>query len=179
MMSNESNIHAECDAAECAVPASRRRFLRDAFLSVAGALVAVGMPRSAALAMPLEFTRARRVSGTMHAYTIPSTDGAQIDKDNEVILVRWQNVMYAFSLACPHQNTALKWDDKNQGFQCPKHHSRFLPDGAYVPDSGRATRAMDRFAITRDASGVSVDLDKLFQEDLDGEAWATAMVKLA
>ena len=33
------------------------------------------------------------------SYTIPAADGVQIDKDNEVILVRWQNAMYAFNLS--------------------------------------------------------------------------------
>lgn len=178
-MRNESDNHAQCDAADCAVPPTRRQFLRDAFLSVAGALVAVGASKATAFAMPLEFTTAMRSKGTQRNYAIPAGDGAQIDKDNEVILVRWQNAMYAFSLSCPHQNTALKWSQSDHRFQCPKHHSEFTPDGAYVPDSGRATRNMDRFAITRDAAGVSVDLDKLYQEDTDGPQWAAAVLKLA
>jgi len=38
---------------------------------------------------------------------VPASDGVQIDRDNQHIVVRWQNVGYAFNLACPHQNTAL------------------------------------------------------------------------
>jgi nitrite reductase/ring-hydroxylating ferredoxin subunit len=177
-MSNETDIHADCDAADCVVSPNRRQFLRDTFLSVAGALVAVGMNKATALAMPLDFTAATRSRGNRHSYAIPSVDGAQVDKDNEVILVRWQDGLYAFSLSCPHQNTALKWSASDHRFQCPKHHSEFTPDGTYVPDSGRATRNMDRFAITRDGGGVSVDLDKLYQEDTDGPQWAAAVVKL-
>ena len=178
MIRNESDIHGQCDAADCAVPPSRRQFLRDAFLRVAGALVAVGVSKTAAFAMPLELTTPTRSRGTLHSYAIPALDGAQVDRDNEVILVRWQNVLYAFSLSCPHQNTALKWSDHDHRFQCPKHHSEFTPDGTYVPDSGRATRNMDRFAIARDGAGVAVDLDKLYQEDTDGPSWGTALVKL-
>jgi len=161
------------------VPTSRRRFLRDSFLSVAGAMVAVGMSKTAALAMPLEFTEATRSSGNVHSYAVPAADGAGIDKSNEVILVRWQNSVYAFNLSCPHQNTALKWDEGDHAFQCPKHHSKFTPDGAYIAGSGRATRNMDRFAIQRVGNGVSVDVDKLFQEDTDGPQWAAAVVKIA
>ena len=128
----ESNIHDDCEAQDCFLPTSRRRFLRDSFLSVAGALVAVGMSKTAAFAMPLEFTEAKRAKGSMRSYAVPSGDGAQIDKDNDVILVRWQAAIYAFALSCPHQNTALKWDDRDHGFQCPKHHSRFSPDGSRV-----------------------------------------------
>jgi nitrite reductase/ring-hydroxylating ferredoxin subunit len=177
-MSDEPIKHAECDEHECFVSTSRRRFLRDSFLSVAGALVAVGMSKTAAFAMPLELTEGTR-SGNTRSYALPPADGAVVDKDSEVILVRWKDALYAFALSCPHQNTALKWDDREHGFQCPKHHSRFEADGAYIADSGRATRNMDRFAITRDGSGrVNVDLDKLYQEDTDGPEWTAAVVKL-
>jgi nitrite reductase/ring-hydroxylating ferredoxin subunit len=178
MMSDSPNIHDECEQFDCAIPSSRRQFLRDSFLSVAGAMVAVGMAKSAAFAMPLEFTSARRSSGSMLSYVVPAADGAQIDKDNDVILVRWQNAVYAFALSCPHQNTALKWDDRNHGFQCPKHHSRFQPDGAYIPGSGRATRNMDRYAIQLQANNVAVDVDKVFEEDSDGPLWAAAVIRL-
>lgn len=167
-----------CDGQDCFLPTSRRRFLRDSFLSVAGALVAVGVSRSNALAMPLELTEAIRSSGTTRSYTVPAADGAQVDKDNDVILVRWQNAVYAFSLSCPHQNTALKWDDRDRTFQCPKHHSAFKPDGEYIPGSGRATRNMDRYAIQSQPNGIVVDLDKVYQEDQDGPQWTAAVVRL-
>jgi nitrite reductase/ring-hydroxylating ferredoxin subunit len=172
---NEIDPGNTCDGQDCFLPTSRRRFLRDSFLSVAGALVAVGASRATALAMPLEFTEATRVHGATRSYTLPDVDGAQIDKDNEVILVRWQGAIYAFSLSCPHQNTALKWDDQAKGFQCPKHHSAFKPDGEYIAGSGRATRNMDRFAIAVAGNAVTVDLDKLYQEDEDNPQWTAAV----
>jgi nitrite reductase/ring-hydroxylating ferredoxin subunit len=175
----DANTHADCDQQDCFLPTNRRRFLRDSFLSVAGALVAVGMSRTAAFAMPLEFTDATRAKGSTRSYAVPDGDGAQIDKANDVILVRWQNAIFAFNLSCPHQNTALKWDDRDHGFACSKHHSRFTPDGTYVAGSGRATRNMDRFAIQRDGTGVNVDLDKLYQEDTDGPRWAAAVIRVA
>jgi arsenite oxidase small subunit len=178
-MTDEKKTHDDCEQHDCFVPTSRRRFLRDSFLGVAGALIAVGMSKSDAFAMPMAFTEATRSSGTTHSYTVPPADGAQIDKDNEVILVRWQNAIYAFSLSCPHQNTALRWDDRDHTFQCPKHHSKFTAAGAYIADSGRATRNMDRLAIRRDGAGVTVDVDKLYQEDTDGPQWASAVVKLS
>ena len=178
MTSDESNRAIDCEQHECFLPTSRRRFLRDSFLSVAGALVAVGMPRSAAFAMPLEVTEANRSTGNTRAYTVPPTDGAVVDKSSEVIIARWQDAVYAFALSCPHQNTALKWDDRDHGFQCPKHHSRFQTNGEYIQGSGRATRNMDRFAIAHDGVGVTVDLDKLYQEDTDSSAWAAAVVRL-
>jgi nitrite reductase/ring-hydroxylating ferredoxin subunit len=176
---NENEPGSQCDGQDCFLPTSRRRFLRDSFLSVAGALVAVGATRATALAMPLEFTEASRRAGATRSYTLPMADGAQIDKDNEVILVRWQGAIYAFALSCPHQNTALKWDDKEHGFQCPKHHSAFKPDGEYIAGSGRATRNMDRFAITTAGNSVTVDLDKLYQEDEDTSQWRAGVGHLS
>src|SRR5262249_19138349 len=111
-------------------------------------------------------------------YPLPAADGAHIDVKHEVILVRWQGSIYAFSLSCPHQSTNLKWDDGDKGFECPKHHSRFTPVGDYIEDSGRATRNMDRYAIKRDSAGVRVDLDKLYEADTDTPEWNAAVVKV-
>lgn len=177
--SNDENTPGATGCAGCDLPASRRRFLRDAFVSMTGALVAVGMSRASAFAMPLDFIEGKRKSDQTVSYPIPAADGAQIDKKNEAILVRWQGALYAFNLSCPHQNTALHWEDGDHQFQCPKHHSRFQPNGDYIPESGRATRNMDRFAIVRAGDTVSVDLDKMYQEDSDSAEWAAAMVKLA
>lgn len=177
-MSDEPKAHSECEQHDCIVPTDRRRFLRDSFVSMASALIAVGMSRRTALALPLEFTEARSRSGAMRSYGVPPADGAQIDRDNEVILVRWQNAVYAFALSCPHQNTALRWDERDHGFQCPKHHSRFQADGSYIVGSGRATRNMDRYAIQLQSGNVAVDLDTLYQEDTDGPQWAAAVVHL-
>jgi nitrite reductase/ring-hydroxylating ferredoxin subunit len=146
---------------------------------MASALIAAGASTSQALAMPIEVTTGTRVGRTSVAYAVPAVDGAQIDKANEVILVRWQGAVYAFDLSCPHQNTALHWEDGDRDFQCPKHHSRFKPTGEYVEGSGRATRNMDRFAIVREGTQVRVDLDKLYQDDTDPAAWTAAMIKLA
>ncbi|MFI5227558.1 MAG: ubiquinol-cytochrome c reductase iron-sulfur subunit [Gemmatimonadales bacterium] len=166
------------DCVGCEPLASRRRFLREMFLSAAAALVATGASRASAFAMPLELTEGRRHADDTVSYPIPEADGAQIDKKNDVILVRWQEALYAFNLACPHQNTALHWEEPDHQFQCPKHHSRFEPNGDYIPDSGRATRNMDRFAIVRADNSVMVDLDKLYQADTDTAQWTAAAIKL-
>lgn len=175
---------SEMDSAEqcpgdCGMPASRRRFLRDAFAAAATALVALGTSSSVARAMPLELIEGTRRSDETVSFPIPTADGAQIDKKHEVILVRWQGAVYAFNLSCPHQNTALRWSDHDHEFACPKHHSRFEPNGDYIEDSGRATRNMDRFAIVRDGANVRVDLDKLYEADKDTAEWGGAVVKVA
>jgi nitrite reductase/ring-hydroxylating ferredoxin subunit len=162
------------DCGACAVPGDRRKFLRDAALAVAGALVAVGAPRTLAAA-PLEFIASKRVAGKL-TYPIPAADGAQIDGDNQLILVRWQNSVYALSLSCPHQNTTLRWDEADSRFLCPRHHSQYRPDGTFI--QGRATRGMDRMAIERSGTGVIVDSDRLYEQDTDTDEWNAAAVRL-
>jgi len=109
------------------------------------------------------------------AYDIPAADGAMIDKKESVIVARFEGKVYAFSLACPHQNTALRWEAKAGRFQCPKHKSRYKPDGIFI--DGRATRGLDRFAVRRDGEKLMVNLDALYEEDKNAE-WKTAFVQL-
>ena len=164
------------DACRGCALVDRRDFLRDASVAVVGVLVALGVAPNIALASPVRFVSPLGGSREDKTYPLPAADGAQIDKSNDVILARWQGKVYAFGLACPHQNTALKWYDKDHQFECPKHHSRFTPDGVYVADSGRATRGLDRYAIRKDGSNVVVNLEKLFQEDDNEADWKTAVV---
>lgn len=154
--------------------------MRDLALAAAGALAAVGAAPEDAAALPLRFvtalTRLAAHRPEEHSYSIPPADGAMIDKKESVIIVRWQGVVYAFSLACPHQNTALRWDEGAHQFQCPKHHSRYQPDGTFI--EGRATRGMDRFTIRRVGDTVVVDLDKVLQQNTDLAAWTVATIAI-
>jgi|SRR5690348_9742340 nitrite reductase/ring-hydroxylating ferredoxin subunit len=167
---------------ECRVclVASRREFLRDAAVAVAGIAATLGFARTAS-ALPEHFrigaTRALSRVGDQLSYPIPAADGAQIDRDQQVILVRWQNAVYAFNLSCPHQHTALRWDESDHQFQCPKHHSKYQPDGAFI--SGRATRGMDRFSVARDGGKIVVDVNAMHKQDEDPAGWNASVVKLA
>lgn len=161
----------------CALIA-RRDFLRDASRAAAGVLVALGALPSLAAAAPIELVSPAWSANEEKAYPIPAADGTQIDKDNGTIITRWQGKAYVYSLACPHQNTALHWSDKDAQFECPKHHSRFTPDGSYIKDSGRATRGLDRFAVRRDGNNIVANLDKLYQQDDDGPLWKVAFLTL-
>jgi nitrite reductase/ring-hydroxylating ferredoxin subunit len=152
----------------------RRDFLRDAAL----ALVGLGLLPAAASAMPVEFVSSLGGTRADKVYAIPAKDGTQIDKDEETMITRWQGKLFVFALTCPHQNTALKWYEKDKQFECPKHHSRFSPDGVYIKDSGRATRGLDRFAVRRDGNNVHVNLDKLYQEDDNEAEWKAAFITL-
>lgn len=165
------------DAAErngcegCTGGSSRRTFLRDAAI----ALGAVGLAAERAAALPVRLLTGLARAGRV-TYPLPVRDGALIDEANQVILVRWQNAVYAFSLACPHQRTALRWNEAESRFRCPKHKSTFEPDGALV--SGKAKRPMDRHPLSRSGEDVEVDTTKLLKATDDVAAWKAAVLNL-
>ena len=149
----------------CGPDDGRRRFI----------LAATGLAFAAALPMRLLHALERR--GQRVNYPLPAADSVSIDTENQVILVRWEGKVYAFNLSCPHQNTALRWQEGEKRFQCPKHKSRYEPDGTFI--SGRATRGMDRLAIHREGAGVAVDVDTMFKQDEDRAGWDAAVVVLS
>jgi len=163
-----------CDACPLGGVIERRRFLQDAVVAAAGVFAALGAVATDARALPIHLVSASSSRGDERTYPIPPADGATIDREESVIVVRWQSVVYVFWLACPHQNTALKWEQKETQFQCPKHHPKYRPDGSFI--EGRATRGMDRFAVRREGEKVVVDLDKLYRQDKDPAEWKAAMI---
>jgi len=156
----------------------RRHFLRDAALATTTVLIALGALPADAVAAPLAFISPNRARDEEKSYPLPASDGTQIDKGSGTILTRWQGKVYVYSLACPHQNTGLHWYEKDGRFECPKHHSRFLPDGEYVKDSGRATRGLDRFAVRKDGANVVANLDKMFKQDENQAEWSAAFITI-
>jgi Rieske Fe-S protein len=163
------------ESCDHACPGSdRRAFLREAAGAALAALAALSLDPREAVALPIALGRALSVVGPTATYAPPTADGVTIDKDNDVILVRWKGAVYAFALSCPHQNTALRWREGDSEFQCPKHKSRYKPDGTFV--SGKATRNMDRHPIRRVKKQLVVDTATLLRNDKQAAAWAAAKV---
>ena len=156
----------DSDCAGCPIDPERRALLRAAAVVLASLGLLGVMPRNVGAA-----THGRRDE---KRYPMLHTDGVSIDKDNGVIVARAGGKAYAFSLACPHQNTALRWKPDDRQFQCPKHKSRYRDDGAFI--EGRATRAMDRLAVRRDGDILVVDVDTLYQQDEQPTEWQAAFV---
>jgi Rieske Fe-S protein len=186
---NELGDAAECggcslhDALNQPAVIERRAFLRAGAMALASIGVLGGMSRRAGAMVPVEGMMPGEMSplaaragdrSEEKRYAVPGTDGVAIDKDNSVIIARAGGKVYAFSLACPHQNTALRWNADDKEFTCPKHKSHYKPDGEFI--EGRATRDMDRLAIKRDGANLVVDVDVLYQEDLNKAQWAAAFV---
>ena len=125
-----------------------------------------------ALAFPV--IAGTRISPEEKSYPMPAADGVQIDKRADVIISRTQGKVFAFNLACPHQNTAIRWDQGKTRFQCPKHKSIYTPEGVFV--EGRATRGLDRFAVRTEGNSLVVNLDSLYEQQRDADKWAKAFV---
>jgi Rieske Fe-S protein len=159
-----------CDAT------SRRRALGQVSAAVLAAIAGVELWPGSALALPVLETTGAATGPAERSYPLPATDGVTIDRQEQVIVVRFQQHVYAFNLACPHENTALRWRERNGWFQCPRHESKYMPDGTFI--KGRATRNMDRFAVRRDGDQLVVDLDRLFRSDQQPQDWAAATVAL-
>lgn len=152
---------------------SRRQFL--GLVSGTFAAVAVADDWIATLgAAGISEATATQADPTTLTYPVPASDGVSIDKKEQIILVRFHQKIYAFPLACPHENTALRWRQGDLRFQCSRHDSKYQPDGTFM--AGRATRNMDRYGLSRNGASVIVDLTKLYQSDTQAGQWAAASV---
>jgi nitrite reductase/ring-hydroxylating ferredoxin subunit len=175
----QSDATRATSCSECAAAvASRRAFLREIGFVVVGALAlsAAGRPE-ALLAESVREIAAERRRGALRTYALPTTDSISTDATNDVIIARWQNRVYAFSLKCPHRGTRLEWLADERRVFCPKHKARFTPDGAH--DSGRGSRDLDRYDIARQGTSLVVNLDALRRADQEPQEWRSAVVVLA
>ena len=169
-----SSLPSPC--ADCDTNPGRREFLREIAGIAAGVAGALGIGTVRAAALSVDFTSGLSALGEEVTFPIPTQDGVTVDKAREVILVRYEQSVYAFALSCPHQQTPLRWHEADHVFQCPKHKSTFKPDGGFV--EGRATRDMDRYGIRREGDSVVVDLAKVYRDDENRENWIAAVVRL-
>ncbi|MEO7102406.1 MAG: Rieske (2Fe-2S) protein [Gemmatimonadaceae bacterium] len=176
-MANDIQQPKGDDCSDCELATmGRRLFLQRAGFAAAAALGALGAMRSTAFAAAVSTIEPSLARGNVRSYTIPAGDGVYVDAANDVILARWQNQMYAFSLKCPHRGATLEWRQAENRVFCPKHKARFRPDGAH--DSGRESRDLDRFDIRRAGTGVVVDLATVRRADNDAAAWRAAAVSV-
>jgi Rieske Fe-S protein len=170
----ERERHAGCPA--CAGADDRRDFLKRATVLVAGALAGVAGAASPPAALAVTLGRPLGSSGADLTYPIPAADGATVDRDNAVIIVRFQGKVFAFNLSCPHENAAVRWKPAVSRFECSRHDSRYDMAGTYT--SGRATRNMDRFVVKRSGETIVVDVSRLIQSDTQKAQWEAAAVSL-
>jgi Rieske Fe-S protein len=159
----------------CVCDAGRRGFLAQTAALVTAALAGVATPAQAG-GLPVAWAEAGGRSGDELTYPIPAADGATIDRDNGVIVVRFQGKLFAFNLSCPHENAAVRWKAALGRFECSRHDSVYTPAGIYT--SGRATRNMDRFAVKRNGGSLVVDVSKMIQSDQQKAAWEAAALAL-
>lgn len=148
--------------------------MQDAVRSVAALLGLSALAATPAFAQIIALSEPEHGARGEARYPIPAADGVNFDTKNDVIIARAGGNAYAFALACPHQNTMLRWNAKEHRFQCPKHQSRYKPTGEFI--SGRATRNMDRLPIRLDGTVLVVDNTLEIRSDQDAAKWAAAVV---
>ena len=165
---------APCGA--CAGARTRRQAIGQISTALLAAMAGVTLRPGAAAAVPVVEATATQDGAGELTYPLPATDGVTIDRDAQVIVVRFQQKVYAFNLACPHENTALRWRKRDGLFQCPRHESQYQPNGTFI--QGRATRNMDRFAVRRSGDTLTVDLNRLFHSDAQSADWSAASVSV-
>lgn len=175
MTGTDAPLRADCN--DCPLVVDRRRFLRDTGLAVMATLIAAGLRPVEAFAEAVSEIAPKRKIGARLAYALPASDSVSVDPGNDVIIARWQNRAYAFSLKCPHRGATLEWKADESRIFCPKHKARFTPDGNHF--SGRETTALDRFRITREGSEIIVSLDAVLKQGEDPAAWSSAVVQLS
>ncbi len=158
----------------CGGATSRRRALGQMSGTMLAAMAGVELWPQTAAAVPVTEAGGTQVGPTEYSYPLPPADGVTIDRETQLIVVRFQQRIYVFNLACPHENTALRWKPRDGHFQCPRHESQYQPDGTFI--AGRATRNMDRFAVARAGDAVKVDLKRLYRSDQQPQDWAAAAV---
>lgn len=162
---------------ECVIAQSRRAFLRDTGLAAAAALAAIALTRpTVAFAENVREVAALPSALPERSYPIPADDSVSVDVANGVIIARWENRLYAFSLKCPHKGARLEWRAAEQRIFCPKHKARFGVEGSHL--SGRSSRDLDRYALRRDGGGVVVDLGRVHRADKNPVEWDAAVVAL-
>jgi hypothetical protein len=55
-------------------------------------------------------------AATEKRFQIPAADSVNIDRQSQTILVRYQNVIYAFALACPHEHAGGEMASQGPAF---------------------------------------------------------------
>ena len=88
----------------CNHRSSRRSFLQGGACSLF-TLAALGLAADSAL-LPVTVA-AGSGEGSERSYDIPPVDGVTIDRKTQVMLVRYGNHVYAFAMACPHEQAAV------------------------------------------------------------------------
>ena len=120
--------HEECDGCD---RTTRRQFLGQVSTVAITAALASEFALPSAAALPVTEATGASAQADERTYPLPAADGVTIDRDAQIILVRYQNRVFAFGLACPHENTALRWRQQDSRFQCPRHESKY-PTGWHL-----------------------------------------------
>ncbi len=151
----EHHLEASAEHGECGgCPIARREFLREGTILAAAAVAAIAIPGKAS-GLSARFVSALEHSGRDARYAIPSSDGATIDRDNDVFIARvaGRRLRTRPLLSAPAHGNSLARD--RQSLRVPQaplavFAGRGLPSGTRntqsrpAPDSSRRGSACRR-----------------------------------
>ena len=169
-------MNAPAKSPGCNHVIDRRSVLTEASLIAVGLLAQLGAS-TRVQAQSLGVVTADPIATGGLSYAVPVVDGAAVDVANKLLIMRTNNTVYAFSLACPHRGALMEWQGDASRVYCPKHKAQFTPDG--TNNGGRASRSLDRHPIRREGTRVVVDTSVQLRADSDAAAWTAAVIKLA
>jgi len=168
--------HDDCGSDECEVTTGRRAFLRDGLMAVA-ALTAIAGAAAPLHALARDYATGRAGASGAVTYDVPAADGATIDKANRLILVRYQGMVHAFNLECPHKGTMVQWQPAQSRFFCPKHKSTFKAEGTRI--QGKSPRSLDRYAVRLEGGKIVVDTAVVIESAANAAGWSAAGVRVS
>jgi Rieske Fe-S protein len=166
---NEEDEMQWCDGC---TRTGRRRFIANLLPGAAAAGAVLIFP--AAIAQATAWVDAGGGASADIVFPLPDHDGVFVDPASTVFLVRHGSQIFAFAKSCPHEQAELRWRPGETRFQCPRHESKFQPDGTRI--EGRAKRHLDRLAIRREGPRIIVDAARLWRSDQQPAEWAAAVV---
>ena len=167
--------HSRCDSGDCDATSGRRAFLRDGLMAVA-ALTAIAGTAAPLHALARAYATGRSGAAGTVSYAVPAADGATLDLANKLILVRYQGMVHAFSLECPHRGTMVQWQPEQSRFYCPKHKSTFKAEGSRI--QGKAPRSLDRYAVRIEGEKVVVETSVVLDAKENAAGWSAAGVRV-
>lgn len=97
---------------------------------------------------------------------IPEVNTAVVLKEDNLVISRLANHIYALTNVCNHLGCLVSFDKENKQITCPCHGSKFSLDGTYI--EGPAKRGLDRYKIILTENGkLTIDMSTYFKDGTD------------
>jgi Rieske Fe-S protein len=116
------------------------------------------------------------IAGKTMTYDIPEDGVAVIYKEDNIVMSRIGNTIYANTNVCNHLGCTLNYNAKDSRLDCPCHGSQYELSGKKI--KGPASRSLDRYVpvITEDKK-IKIDFSIVYKEGEEGYDSAIAQLE--